>query len=68
MDGARLGLWLLSQTFPTIPANELRILDIIRGTTFSVDRSPLTGEEEIEFRARYARLIEERDRLREEYE
>lgn len=68
VDGARLGLWLLSQTFPTIPANELRILDIIRGTTFSVDRSPLTGEEEIEFRARYARLIEERDRLREEYE
>ena len=68
VDGARLGLWLLSQTFPTIPANELRILDIIRGTTFSVDRSPLTGEEEIEFRARYARLIEERDRLREDYE
>lgn len=67
VQAARLGLWLLSQTFPDIPIEDLRILDIIRGTTFSVDRNPLTGEEEMEFRARYARLIDERDRLREEY-
>ena len=67
-ESARLGLWLICQAFPGIPAEELRILDIIRGNTFSLDRTPLTGEEELEFRARYARLIRERDMLRKEYE
>ncbi len=67
-ESARLGLWLLSQAFPDVPIVELRILDIIRGNTFSVDRVPLTGEEEVEFRALYSRLIRERDELRKEYE
>jgi hypothetical protein len=66
-DAARLGLWVLTQSFPTVPPSELRILDIIRGNTFSIDRTPLSGEEEIEFRARYARLVVERDKLRAEY-
>ncbi|TIX50266.1 hypothetical protein [Alteraurantiacibacter aquimixticola] len=67
-EAARLGLWLLTQAFPTIPAEEFRILDVIRGTTFSLDRTPLTGDEEVEFRSRYARLIQERDKLRKEYD
>ena len=67
-ESARLALWLMSQAFPKIPAEELRVLDIIRGSTFSIDRTPLTGEEELEFRARYARLIRERDELRKEYD
>ena len=67
-DAARLGLWVLTQAFPAVPPSELRILDIIRGNTFSIDRTPLTGEEEIELRARYARLVVERDNLRAEYE
>lgn len=67
-ESARLGLWLISEAFPGIPVDELRILDIIRGNTFSLDRTPLTGEEKLEFRARYARLIRERDILRKEYE
>ncbi len=67
-ESARLGLWLLSRAFPTVPVNELRILDIIRGNVFSLDRNPLGGDEEFEFIARYARLIEERDKLRKEYD
>lgn len=67
-EAARLGLWLLSRAFPNVPAHEFRILDVIRGNTFSIDRTPLTGEERIEFQSRYARLIRERDKLREEYE
>ncbi len=66
-ESARLGLWLLTQALPTIPPSQLRILDIIRGNTFSIDRNPLAGDEEIEFRARFARLIRERDELRAEY-
>lgn len=67
-ESARLGLWLLSRAFPQVPIEELRILDIIRGNVFSFDRNPLVGDEEIEFLARYARLITERDKLREEYD
>ena len=66
-EAARLGLWLLSKAFPDVPVQELRILDIIRGNVFSLDRNPLVGDEEIEFLARYARLIRERDKLREDY-
>jgi hypothetical protein len=66
-ESARLALWLLMQALPAIPPSQLRILDIIRGNTFSIDRNPLAGDEEIEFRARYARLIRERDELRADY-
>ena len=67
-EAARLGLWLLTEAFPDVPANEFRILDVIRGNTFSIDRTPLAGDEKIEFRSRYARIIRERDRLRDETE
>lgn len=67
-EAARLGLWLLMEAFPEIESSEFRILDIIRGNTFSIDRTPLAGDEEIEFQARYARLIRERDNLRKEYD
>jgi hypothetical protein len=66
-DGARLGLWLLTRAFPSIPPEEFRILDIIRGRTFSLDRTPLSGDEEVAFRTRYARLLREREALRAEY-
>lgn len=67
-DAARLGLWLLTRALPAVPPTQVRILDVIRGVTFSLDRNPLSGEEEIEFRARYARLIQERDELLREYD
>lgn len=67
-EAARMGLWLLTQAFPSVDPGDLRILDVIRGNTFSLDRTPLAGDEEIEFRARFARLINERDTLRTEYE
>ncbi|PYE88052.1 hypothetical protein [Phyllobacterium leguminum] len=62
-ESARLGLWVLTQAFNDVPPDEMRILDVIRGRTFSIDRSPLLGNEEEEFRGRYRRLIEERDAL-----
>ena len=67
-ESARLGLWLLHQAFPALPPEEIRILDVIRGTTYSLDRTPLAGDEEIEFRARYARIIAERAALFSDYE
>lgn len=67
-EAARWSLWLLTRALPHIPADEFRILDVIRGRTFSLDRTPLIGDEEDRFRLRYAEILRQRDRLREEYD
>lgn len=64
---ARIGLWLLGKALPEVPHHEIRILDVLRGQTFSIDRNPLHGDEEKEFLAFYGRLINARDELRKEY-
>lgn len=66
-NAARLGLWLLSSALPTVPMEEIRILDVIRGRTFSVDRTPLRGSEQEEFTTRYSAALSEREVLRREY-
>lgn len=65
-NAARLGLWLLVAAFPEVPPNAIRILDVIRGQTFSLDRFPLRGNEEEELRARYRSILRLRDELRRE--
>ena len=67
-EAARLALWLLTQAMPQINHNELRILDVIRGQTFSLDDNPLRGNEEEIFRRRYSALLDEWDELRKEYD
>lgn len=67
-EAARLGLWLLTTALPGIPPVEIRILDVIRGQTFSIDRTPLQGTEERSFRRRHAALIAEWEALRAEYD
>lgn len=67
-EAARLGLWLLIQALPTVDSNELRILDVIRGRTFAIDRHPPQGNEEQNFRRRYEAALRERAELRREYD
>jgi hypothetical protein len=67
-DAARLGLWMLCEALPRVPSDEIRILDVIRGQTFSLDRVSLTGGEQEEFLTRYGRLIGEWESLRTEYD
>ena len=67
-EAARWGLWLLTRAFPDVPAQQFRILDVIRGRTFSLDRSPLDGDEETNFRRKYSQLLNERAALRAEYD
>ncbi len=67
-EAARLGLWLLGRAVDMAQAEEIRILDVIRGHTFSIDRNPLRGDEEENFRRRYIALLRERDELRREYD
>ena len=63
-EAARLGLWLLARALPNIDEHEIRILDVIRGTTFSLDRTPLLGNEEQSFRQRYGDILSARAALR----
>jgi len=66
-EAARLALWLLNEALPHVPADEIRILDVIRGTTYSIDRTPLRGDEEMEFHRRYRDLLNLRDNLLPDY-
>ncbi len=67
-EAARLGLWLLTRALPSVLPGEIRILDVIRGRTFSLDRYPLQGSEEEIFRRRYAQLLDDRATLLSERE
>jgi len=66
-EAARLGLWLLIQAFPDTNPQGFRILDVIRGRSFSLDHTPLLGDEEAKFRRRYGQLLNERAALAAEY-
>ncbi len=66
-EASRWGLWLLSAALNTVDSNEIRILDVIRGRTFSLDRTPLLGNEEAAFRHRFSSALAEWDELRLEY-
>lgn len=67
-EAARLGLWLLDAALPNVEQGELRVLDVIRGQTFSTDRNPLRGDEQERFRQRYDILIQEWQELRRAYD
>ncbi len=62
-EAARLGLWLLIESLGEAPEAEIRILDVIRGQTFSIDRHPLVGHEQQNFVQRYRALLTEREAL-----
>jgi hypothetical protein len=65
--GSRLILWGLTAGFPDIDPAELRVLDVIVGRSFSIDRTPLSGREKVEFQALLATLRQRRSDLAEEY-
>lgn len=67
-DAARLALWMLGRALPDVPHHEIRILDVIRGRTFSIDRIPLLGDEEVRLRQMYETLVRERETLRKGYD
>lgn len=58
-DVARLGLWLMSKALPDLNTSELRILDVLRSETYSLDKYPFRGDEEEVFSLRYRRILRE---------
>jgi hypothetical protein len=67
-EAARVGLWVISKSLPDLDLDAVRILDVIRGETFSTDKTELRGNEEDILMRRYKALIAECDGIRREYE
>lgn len=68
VDAARMGLWLMSQALPDFRVEDMRILDVVRGISFSIEEAPLTGAEEAELRAHYRLLLTRWNELRATYD
>lgn len=66
-EAARIGLWLMSECFAEYAPEQMRILDVIAGRSFSVLDTPLMGDEEEQFLMRYADLLGQWRALRTEY-
>ena len=67
-DLARQGLWLMAQALPNFDIADMRILDVIRGTSFSIEECIQTGTEEADLRAQYDQLWTRWRELRTEYD
>lgn len=65
---ARLGLWAVSQAINDYSIEDVRILDVIRGRSFSVLECSQRGSEEEEFRMHYGTLLSRWAELRREYD
>lgn len=67
-EAGRVALWVIREALPHLDASNFVVLDVLRGRPFTLDRYPLTGNEQDILRRRYAGLLEMRDRLLPEYE
>ena len=54
---ARLGLWLISRAFPNHQMNDFRILDVLRGRSYSSKDCQWHGNEDAVFRLLYGKLL-----------
>jgi hypothetical protein len=66
-EAARVGLWILQEALPRLTHDEIRILDVLRGQTFSLDRTPLQGDERAILVERYSALVRQWHTLYDEY-
>lgn len=66
-EGARLALWLISEAFKERQLDEIQILDVIRGVSYSSKDVAVSGDERKVFIGKYRALIKEWEKLREEY-
>lgn len=66
-ENARIGLWVLSQALTDYPLEDIRILDILRATSFGTNEYPLQGNEGDLFAARYGQALADWNELKKEY-
>lgn len=66
-ENARMGLWLISEAFPNQRIEDFRILDVLRGKTFSTREYPFNGSEKRDFTFHLGRIIKKWEKLKQEY-
>jgi hypothetical protein len=67
VDMARVGLWVMSRALPQYDIQDMRVLDVIRARSYSIEEAPQTGTEERDVRAAYAVLVDRWNVLRAGY-
>lgn len=67
-DAARLGLWAITEALPNYEQDDFRLLDVLRGKSFSCGDLKFTGSERENFIKRYSALMVEWTALWKEYE
>ena len=67
-EAARLALWAITEMAILQDSSTVRVLDVIRGITYSLERNPLVGNERTTFEMRYRSLISQWNALWEEYD
>jgi hypothetical protein len=66
IEAARLGLWALHEALPEFSADEVRMMDVLRGTYFRPADAPLQGNERTIFVQKYDSVLTEWQKLRDE--
>lgn len=66
-EGGRLGLWLLNEAIAPYDIEDMRILDVLRSTSFATIDYPMQGNEREIFVGRYDQVLSEWKELRKEY-
>ncbi|MEL7252790.1 MAG: hypothetical protein AAGL23_01345 [Pseudomonadota bacterium] len=66
-QNARLGLWLILKAFPNHPIDDFRILDVLRGMSYSPKDCQWQGNEEATFGLLYSKLLNRWEELKAEY-
>jgi hypothetical protein len=67
-EAARLGLWVMSQAINGYALKDMRLLDVMQGRSFSILETPLRGDEENRFRAKYREAIDAWESLKKRYD
>lgn len=67
-EAARLGLWVLGQSLKPYSLAEMRILDVLRGTSYAAIDIAISGDEENTLVSKYGELLHIYASLRKEYE
>jgi hypothetical protein len=66
IEGVRLGLWVLQEALPEFGADELRIMDVLRGAYYRPADAPAQGNERDIFVQKYKNILEEWKKLRDQ--
>lgn len=66
MEGARLGFWALKEALPNFLFNDIRLVDVLRGSYFRPGDVPLDGNERAILIKKYIPILAEWNKLRSE--